>query len=102
MSKIGTNSNISEVASITDGIPIGNVSTPLIETTKRTLRVICTNAGNMDVFIKFQPADDDDDFKGIIIYKGTTTDIMVAPNIYAGKLCGITPVGSSTLFITSY
>lgn len=81
-----------------------NSSTPshLVTTTEETIRVIMTNRGNQDAWIKFQGVSVDNDKKGVILYKGTSTDVIVAPAVYAGDICAMTEAGSTTIFVTSY
>ena len=103
MSRIGTNSNTSDVATISDSITVGSsVSTPIYTTTKRTLRVVVTNAGNKDVFIKLQSASVDNDKKGMKLYKRSTADVMIAPNVYIGEISAIATSESSELYVTGY
>ena len=101
--KIETNINTNPTATMPAGIAVGSVtSTALLTTTARTIRVAMSNNGNQDVHIKFQAASVDDDKKSIILHKGSSADVMLAPNVYVGEISAIAVNGSTTLFVMSY
>jgi len=100
---IGQNENTNDEASMPAGIPINSsTATALITTTKDTIRVSMTNDGNQDVFLKFQSASIDNNKRSIILHKGTSADVMLAPNIFIGEISGIARAGNSTILIMSY
>lgn len=103
VANVGQNTNTNDVASLTSGISVNNsTSTTLLTTTADTIRVVISNEGNQDTFIKFQAASVDNDKKGFILHKGVTTDVLTAPNMYVGELSAINATGNTTIYVTSF
>ena len=100
---IGQNINTNDSASMPSGIAVNSsTSTTLITTTDKTMRVSMTNDGNQDVFLKFQAASLDNNKQSIILHKGTSTDVVLAPNIFVGEISAIARAGNTTIFVMSY
>jgi len=101
--RIGSNFNTNDVATMPDMIAVGSVtSTTLLTTTEQTISVILTNDGNQDAFIKFQAASVDNDDRGFILYKGTASTVILSPNLYVGEISAIAKLGSTEIYVMSY
>lgn len=101
--KNGQNVNVNGTAVHSDEITVGaNLSVPIGNTDKQTIRMIVSNVGNKDVLVKLQAADVDNDRKGIKIYKNTTVDVILAPNVYVGEVSAITKSGTTKLLTVVY
>ena len=103
-SMIGDNTNTNDTAVMQAGITVGASTSVTLVTTviNETVRVVFSNDGNQDVFIKLQAASVDNDKKGFILHKGTASDIMTLPNMYIGEVSAIARNGTTTIFTTVY
>ena len=72
----GKNINTNDSPVLGAGISAGTgTSVALVTLTKEDSLLILTNDSNQDAWIKLQPAATDNDQKGFILYKGTTTEL---------------------------
>lgn len=101
---VGSNINSSDTAVLSSGIALNATTstTILAAGDDREIRIILTNDGSKDAFIKLQAASVDNDKKGFILYKNTTTDLSDALTNFTGEISGITDTGSTTIFVTSF
>ena len=104
---IGKNTSKSDSATLRQGlITNSTTSTTILDVDNFTLpariKVIIYNAGNKDVWIKFQAASIDNDKKGFVVLKDSVTTILEGSDIYTGEISAISTQGLQTLYITSY
>lgn len=99
----GGNKNLNNTAIIDAGVSCNSAtSTTLVTTSADTIRVIMTNSGNQDAFIKLQAASVDNLKKGFILYKNSTADILLSPNMYTGEISAITKANITKIYTTVF
>ena len=104
---IGRTQNTSDSASVNDGIALnGSTSVVIADANpKRIFFEVNNNFSDKAVWIKLQPADDDNDKKGIFLNekeKGRTHWEMPPDNIYTGEISAIADSSNPTVYVTEY
>ena len=98
---LGKSRNVNTAPVVLAGVAVNNsTSTTLVILTKFDSLMVMTNDGNQDVWVKLQAASVDDDKKGFIVYKGTTTELDLEKINYPGEVSAITANGNSTMYLT--
>lgn len=104
--QIGRNRNFNDTADVKDAVSVGNTSVVIaIANAERMGFHVNNNEEAKAVWIKLQPADDDDDKKGIFLNrkdKGIGHWDMSSDNIYTGEICAIADSGNSKVYVTEY
>ncbi len=104
---IGRNVNETDVATVSAGITLNGSTSTLISAANpdRIFFHVDKNGDEEAIWIKLQPAAQDDDKKGIFLTgteKGITSWQMSPDNIYTGEISAISANGSSPVFVTEY
>jgi len=100
---IGKNENVNAASAVLGGgISAGTgTSVALVTLTKEDSILILTNDSNQDAWIKMQAASVDNDQKGFILYKGTTTELNLdASTRYVGEISIIAANGNTKVHTT--
>lgn len=100
---IGKNENINDASAVLgSGIPAtASTSVTLLTLTKDDSILILTNDSNQDAWIKMQAASVDNDKKGFLLYKGTTTELNLdASTRFVGEISIIAANGNTTVHTT--
>ena len=100
---LGKNRNSNDTAVLGAGIPMNAATSTTIVTLVRTdSMMIMTNDGNQDLFVKLQAASVDNDKKGFILFKGTTSTLDLEAVTFVGEVSGITKNGLTTIYTTVF
>lgn len=98
---LGKRRNTNDSPIVATGVVLNsNTSTDIVTLTDRHSMLIMTNSGNQDAWIKLQSASVDNDVKGFVVFKGTTTELVLENVAYPGDVSGITGMGSTTINVT--
>lgn len=99
---IGRNTNLTDVATLSDAIALNTMTSTTIATANANRIVfIVSNPSNMDIWLKLQAANVDNVKKGIFITKGTVWT-MPTDNIYTGEISAIGNLVSLNVYVTEY
>ena len=99
----GKNININEASAVLgSGVEAGTgTSIALVTLTKDDSLLILTNDSNQDAWIKMQAAVVDNEKKGFILYKGTTTELNLdASTRFVGEISIIAANGNTKVHTT--
>ena len=99
----GKNININEASAVLgSGVEAGTgTSIALVTLTKDDSLLILTNDSNQDAWIKMQAESVDNDQKGFILEKGTTTELnLEATTRYVGEISIIAANGNTKVHTT--
>jgi hypothetical protein len=97
---IGRNRNINTDPELSDGITLNSTtSTKILDANPKRTEYIVSNPSAHDVWIKEQPAAEDNDKKGIMLYKRSVASIN-SDDVYPGEISAIAVSGTPTIYIT--
>ena len=104
---IGKNSNTNDTATLSAAILVdGITSTKILDALvgpQPRIKVIVTNNSNFDVWIKLQAASVDNDKKGFLLFKNTTSTIMEDGDTYIGEISAICDIAATAnIYVTDY
>lgn len=105
---IGRNSNtndgtVSETPVVlSDAITLNSTtSVKIADVVEDRIVFVLSNPSGKQIWLKFQPAADDDDKKGISLF-GRSVYEMPTDNIYTGEISAISDTGSTEVYVTEY
>ena len=76
--RVGKSTNFNDSPIINAGVTINaSTSTALLTLTQQDSLLILTNDGNQDAWVKMQAASVDNNKRGFLLYKGTTTELVL-------------------------
>ncbi len=105
--KIGRNKNTNDEATVLAEVEL-NSSTDTVLLPANPNRIalhVNNNSSTRGVWIKLQPAGQDNDKKGIYLAERNRNPVpynMTPDNIYTGEVCAIADSGSPSVYITEY
>lgn len=105
--RIGRNINHTDEADVKDEIEANATTSVKIADAnhERIFFHVNNNSSTKEVWIKLQPANLDDDKKGILLEKKQFPDghwEMPSDNIYTGEICVISESGNAMIYVTEY
>lgn len=107
--KIGSNRNTNEIANVKSPIATNaTTSVKIADANPNRLFFHVNNDSELErVWIKLQPAADDNDKKGIMLSKrndgiGTNSWEMPVGEKYTGEICAISDSGTPNVYVTEY
>ena len=105
MRQVGTSTNTADEASVLDGVTLNTSTSTTILAAQAAgdqprIKVIVQNGGATAVWIKLQPAADDDDVKGFLLGMSERQVILEGSDIYTGEISAIAAAGAPEVFVT--
>lgn len=102
---VGTSTNTNTEAFVGSEIALNaSTTTKLLDAQLSSdpprIKVILQNAGATSLWVKFQPATDDDDKKGILVGMTERVTLLEGSDIYTGEISAIANTGTPSVFVT--
>lgn len=105
--RIGANTNVNDTSNVKDGITLNSTTSIKISDAndKRIHFTVNNNSSTKAVWIKLQPATEDNKMKGIFLERRQFPDSrwpMPEKAIYTGEISAIAESGNPIVYVTEY